>query len=75
MINETHPDLHQDYHRLKQISRGGMEAIETSAMNAMWDALDNGATREEAQAIYFSFFNISSHEQRLPTTYDRKVNA
>lgn len=60
-MTPEHPDTAQDYYRLKQIEKGGKQAIETSAMNAMWDAIDNGATKEEAEKIYFSFFNKTSH--------------
>lgn len=61
MLNIEHPDTLQDYHRLKQIEKGGKQAIETSAMNAMHEAIDNGATREEAEKVFFSFFNKTSH--------------
>ena len=58
---EPHPDLPRDYYRLKEIERGSMQAIETSAMNAMWDALEEGRSREEAEKVFFSFFNYYSH--------------
>lgn len=65
MLNlEPHPDLHLDYHRLKSIEKGGKQAIETTAMNAMWDAIEEGKGREEAERIYFSFFNKNSHERQ-----------
>jgi hypothetical protein len=62
MYSADHPDTAQDYQRLKQIQRGGKQAIETTAMNAMWDAIEEGRSREEAEKIYFSFFNKKSHE-------------
>lgn len=66
---EPHPDHLTDLYRLKAIERGGMQAIETSAMNAMWDALERGASKEEAERIFFSFFNNKSHEH--PITHRR----
>ena len=57
MTQPEHPDLAQDYRTLIDIDDGGMEALETTAMNAMYDALDNGASKEEAEKIFFSFFN------------------
>lgn len=62
MIQEPHPDTLQDYTHLKQINRGGKQAIETSAMNAMWDALEEGKGREEAEKIFLNHFNKTSHE-------------
>ena len=61
---EPHPDTLTDYYRLKQIEKGGKQAIETSAMNAMWDALDRGESKEEAERIYFSFFNKGNNGQQ-----------
>mgnify|MGYP000940121646 CR=1 FL=1 len=68
MRQPDHPDTLADLHRLKSISRGSKQAIETSAMNAMWDALDNGASKEEAEKVFFSFFN-NKHNGR--TTMER----
>lgn len=66
MTQEPHPDTLTDYYRLKAIEKGGKQAIETSAMNAMWYALDRGESKEEAEKIFFSFFNKQSHgKERL----------
>lgn len=56
-MTQEHPDLLADYHRLKQIQKGSKQALETTAMNAMWEALDNGATKEEAEKVFFNHFN------------------
>jgi hypothetical protein len=64
MLNLEHPDHLTDLHALKQIQRGGMQAIETAAMNAMWDAIEQGKGREEAEEVFFKHFN-KSHEQRI----------
>lgn len=61
---EPHPDTLQDYYRLKSIEKGSKQAIETTAMNAMWDALEEGRSREEAEKVFFSFFNKQSHERQ-----------
>lgn len=60
---EPHPDTITDLHRLNQISRGGKQAIETAAMNAMYDAIENGASKEEAEKVFFNHFN-KSHERK-----------
>lgn len=59
---EPHPDHHRDYHALNEITRGGRQAIEDQAMNAMYDALERGESKEEAEEIYFSFFNKTNHD-------------
>lgn len=64
MLNIEHPDTLQDYRRLKQIEKGGKQAIETTAMNAMYDALDEGRSREEAERIFFNHFNKSHGKQK-----------
>ncbi len=63
-MTPEHPDTLQDYHRLKQIEKGGKQALETAAMNAMWDAIDEGKGKEEAERIFFSFFNKQSHGRK-----------
>lgn len=61
MLPEPHPDTIADYHRLKSIQKGGRQAITTAAMNAMYDALEEGKSKEEAERIFFSFFNKRNH--------------
>lgn len=56
-MTPDHPDTLHNYYRLKAIEKGGKQAIETTAMNAMHEAIDNGATREEAERIFFNHFN------------------
>lgn len=56
-MNIEHPDTLQDFYRLKSIEKGGMQALETTAMNAMCDAIEEGKGREEAEKVFFSFFN------------------
>lgn len=52
-----HPDTLTAYHALKQITRGGRQATTTAAMDAMWEAMEAGKSKEEAEEIYSSFFN------------------
>jgi nitrate reductase assembly molybdenum cofactor insertion protein NarJ len=51
-----HPDTAQDYHRLKQITRGGRQATEDKAIAAYMRVFDEKG-REAAEEVYFSFFN------------------
>ena len=49
-----HPDhlLHQQ--QARAITRGSRQAADTAAMEAMFDALDSGVGREEANQIFFT---------------------
>jgi hypothetical protein len=71
MLNHDHPDTIQDYHRLKAIEKGSKQAIETSAMNAMWDAIERGESKEEASKIFFSFFNKGYGVDKLSRSITR----
>jgi len=52
-----HPDQITDWIKTKEISRGSKQAIEDQAIEAYHKALDDGRTKEEAEEIFFSFFN------------------
>ena len=52
MIPEPHPDTHLHQQQVKQITRGGKQAADDKAMEAMFDALDSGKSREEANQIF-----------------------
>lgn len=58
-----HPDTLHDYHRLKQIQKGGQQAIEDKAIEAYMRTYEEQG-REEAEAIYFSFFNKCHGKQK-----------
>jgi hypothetical protein len=62
MLNPEHPDTVQAYHALKQIQRGGRQAIEDSAIEAYHKAYEQG--RGEAERVYFEHFNKVSNEQK-----------
>lgn len=55
-----HPDLPRDFTRLKQISRGGMDAIENSAIAEYMRVFEERG-REEAEKVFFNHFNKTSH--------------
>lgn len=62
MTVTEHPDTLQDYHRLKHITRGGMEAIENKAIAEYMRVFEERG-REEAERIFFNHFN-KSHGNR-----------
>jgi hypothetical protein len=63
MLNSIdHPDLLRDYHRLKQITRGGMQAIEDKAIAAYMRVFDEQG-REAAEKIFFNHFNKGHGKQ------------
>jgi hypothetical protein len=47
-----HPDTLHDYHTLKAIRRGGTQSADTAAMEAMWQAIEAGESKEEAETIF-----------------------
>lgn len=62
MQPNPHPDLPHDYARLKQITSGGMEAIENSAIEEYMRVFEEKG-REEAEKVFFSFFNKINNGQ------------
>lgn len=59
-MTPEHPDHLRDYHALKQIQRGGSQAIEDKAIDAYQKAFEEQG-REEAEKVFFSFFNKAKH--------------
>ena len=57
MLNLTHPDFVTNQTAVKQITRGGRQAADDKAMEAMFDALDSGKSREEAETIFSNTYN------------------
>lgn len=47
-----HPDHTTDYRALKAIHRGGTQSADTAAMEAMWQAIERGGSKEDAEAIF-----------------------
>lgn len=54
-----HPDHLTDYARFKAIERGGKQAIEDKAIAEYMRAYEE-LGKEEAEKIFFSFFNKKS---------------
>lgn len=59
-ITEPHPDRYTDYARLKAIRRGSKQAIEDKAIAAYMQAYEE-VGKEEAEKVYFSFFNKANN--------------
>ena len=51
-----HPDHLTDYHRLKQIRRGSMQAIEDKAIAEYMRACET-VGKEESEEVFFNHFN------------------
>jgi hypothetical protein len=47
-----HPDTHEAYRALKQITRGGNQAADDQAMEAYHRAIDEGRSKGEAETIF-----------------------
>lgn len=72
-MTPEHPDHHTDYARLKAIKTGGRKAIEDKAITAYMKAFEE-VGREEAERIFFSFFNKVSHGKEMDCT-SRRYNS
>lgn len=49
---EPHPDELSDKIKAKEIKQGSMQALDNQAMEAMWQAIERGESREEANKIF-----------------------
>lgn len=58
-----HPDAISDYHRLKQIRRGSMQAIEDKAIAEYMRAYET-VGKEEAEKVFFKHFNKKPCESK-----------
>jgi hypothetical protein len=61
-----HPDLPQAHHAAKQITRGGTQAADDQAMEAMWLAIERGESREEAGEIFIKTYQKCLHGKVNP---------
>jgi hypothetical protein len=52
MLNLPHPDELKDWQDFKAIKRGGKQVADTAAMEAMFDAIEAGLSRSEAERIF-----------------------
>lgn len=60
MLPEPHPDTLPNQTATKKITHGGKQAIEDKAI-AEYMRVFEEVGREEAEKIFFSFFNKQSH--------------
>ena len=52
MLNIPHPDQEKIQTAVKSITRGGRQAAESAAMEAMFDAISSGMSKGEAEKIF-----------------------
>jgi len=52
MLQLPHPDELLTQHQVKAITSGGLQAADSAAMEAMWQALNEGRSKEEAEKIF-----------------------
>jgi hypothetical protein len=52
VTNTQHPDFLTNQTAVKAITRGGRQAADDQAMEAMWQAIERGASKEEAETIF-----------------------
>lgn len=52
MYQPEHPDTLTNQTAVKQITRGGRQAADDQAMEAMWQALEEGKSKEEANKVF-----------------------
>jgi len=62
-----HPDQLTDWIKTKEVTRGSKQAIEDQAIAAYHKALDDGRTKEEAEKIFFLFFNKGTNGKTVIT--------
>lgn len=61
MLNLSHPDTLANEQAVRKITRGGMQAADDHAMEAMWKALNEGRSREEAERIFTDTYKKVLH--------------
>lgn len=54
--NLPHPDDLLNQQAVRRITRGSMQAAEDKAMEAMFDAITEGRSKEEAETIFFDTY-------------------
>jgi hypothetical protein len=52
MLQLPHPDFLTNQTAVKAITRGGTQAADSAAMEAMWQAIESGRSKEEAEKIF-----------------------
>lgn len=61
MNQPEHPDTPADYRALKAIHRGGTQAADSAAMEAMWRALEEGKSVDEAGEVFVRTYQKNVH--------------
>lgn len=57
-LPQPHPDTLTNHQAIKQITRGGTQAADDMAIEAMWQALEKGASKEEANKIFSQTYQL-----------------
>jgi uncharacterized protein YciI len=47
-----HPDALKDWQAFKELKRGGTQAADDQAMEAMWQAIEQGRSKEDAEKVF-----------------------
>ncbi len=58
---EPHPDELLHHHATRQITRGGTQAADNAAMEAYWQAIEAGKSKEEAGEIFRETYQKCLH--------------
>jgi hypothetical protein len=63
MTTIHHPDTLTNQSAVKSITRGGTQAADDKAMEAMWQALEQGRSKEEVNKIFSqTYIKAISHD-------------
>lgn len=63
MTTTPHPDTSLDWESLKAIKTGGTQAASTAAMEAYYDAIEEGKSKDEAGEIFIKEYQKSLYGQ------------
>lgn len=66
MLNLPHPDLLQAQQATKQITRGGRQAADSAAMEAYYDAIEEGKSTDEAGVIFIRTYQKVIQAAKAP---------
>jgi hypothetical protein len=60
-MNIEHPDTLTNQTAVKAITRGGLQAADDKAMEAMWQAIERGERKEEVNKIFSQTYKNVLH--------------
>jgi hypothetical protein len=69
-----HPDLLLNHHATRQITRGGNQAADDGAMEAYWQAIEAGRSKDEAGEIMIKTYQKVLYGKEL-LCHDSKMRA